>query len=116
MLVVSDFMDVLYGRQKLDEDLLASLVSRYKENVIFVAIDDFYELSQIGGVGTIMTRNIETGRLKEVKASHAARIRAEHAEKQLAFQKHLESVGIDSLALSSNNWFDKLADFAASRH
>lgn len=116
VLVVSDFMDVLYGRTDIDEELLSALVARHKDNVVFLILDDEDELSWTGGLGTVMTRNIETGRQKEVKASHAALIRAEHTEKQLAFQKYLESRGIDSLALSSNNWFDKLADFAAGRH
>lgn len=115
VVVVSDFADVIYGRTRIDEELLSALVARHKDNVVFLMLDDEEELSWTGGVGTVMTRNIETGRLKEVKASNAALIRAEHTEKQLAFQKHLESRGIDSLALSSNNWFDKLADFAASR-
>ena len=115
VVVVSDFTDVIYGRTSIDEELLSALVARHKDNVVFLILDDASELAWAGGVGTIMTRNIETGRQKEVKASHAARIRAEHAEKQLVFQKYLEGRGIDSLVLSSNNWFDRLADFAASR-
>ncbi|OGN03842.1 MAG: hypothetical protein A2655_01100 [Candidatus Yanofskybacteria bacterium RIFCSPHIGHO2_01_FULL_43_42] len=115
VVMVSDFTDVIYGRTSIDEELLSGLVARHKDNVVFLILDDEEELSWTGGVGTVMTRNIETGRLKEVKASHAVRIRAEHAEKQLVFQKYLEDLGIDSLVLSSNNWFDKLADFAAGR-
>lgn len=116
VVVVSDFMDMIYGRTGIDEELLSALVARHKDNVVFLILDDENELSWTGGIGTVMTRNIETGQLKEVKASHAARIRAEHTEKQLVFQKHLEGLGIDSLVLSSNNWFDRLADFAASRN
>lgn len=115
VVVVSDFTDVIYGRTRIDEELLSALVARHKDNVVFLMLDDEEELSWTGGIGTVMTRNIETGRLKEVKARHAALIRVEHSEKQLAFQKYLEGQGIDSLVLSSNNWFDKLANFAAGR-
>src|SRR3989344_5100477 len=115
VVVISDFLDVLYRGATLDEDILSGLVARHKDNVVFMLLDDKEELSWTGGIGTVMTRNIETGQLKEVKASHAALIRAEHTEKQITFQKYLESRGIDSLVLSSIDWFDKLADFAASR-
>lgn len=115
VVVISDFLDVLYRGARLDEDILSGLVARHKDNVIFLILDDEEELSWTGGTGTVMTRNIETGQLKEIKSGHAASIRAEHAEKQLAFQKYLEDQGVDSLVLSSDNWFDRLADFAASR-
>lgn len=115
VVVVSDFTDVIYGRTHIDEELLFALVARHKDNVVFLILDDKEELSWTGGVGTVMTKNIETGRLKEVKSSHAALIRAEHAQKQAAFQKHLEDQGVDSLALSSNNWFDRLSEFAIGR-
>lgn len=114
--VISDFTDILYERAELDEDVLSGLVARHKRNVVFIILDDANELSWTGGIGTIMTGNIETGRLKEIKSGHAALIRAEYAQKQATFQKYLENQGIDSLVLSSNNWFDALADFAASRH
>lgn len=115
VVVISDFLDVLYRGVKLDEDMLSGLVVRHKDNVIFLMLNDEEELSWAGGIGTLMTRNIETGRLKEIKASHATKIREEHTKKQLEFQKYLEDGGIDSLVLSSNSWFDKLADFAANR-
>lgn len=116
VVIISDFVDMLYRGVGLDEDILSGLVARHKDNVVFLILDDENELSWTGGIGTVMTRNIETGRLKEVKAGHAALIRSEHAQKQQAFQKYLEDQGIDSLVLSSNNWFDRLSEFAASRH
>ena len=115
VVVVSDFTDTIYGRMDIDEKLLSALVARHKDNVVFIILDDQEEFSWSGGWGTIMTRNIETGRLQEIKASFAEQIRAEHAQKQAEFQKYLENQGIDSLVLSSNNWFDRLAEFAAGR-
>ena len=115
VVVVSDFVDVIYGQKALDPETLSVLAARHQGNVIFLIIEDENEFSWQGGSGTIMTRNIETGQLKEVKASHAGLIRAEHTQKQRAFQKYLEGLGIDSLVLSSDNWFDRLADFTASR-
>ena len=116
VVVVSDFTDVIYGRTGIDEELLSALVARHKDNVVFLLLDDENELSWTGGIGTVMTSPLQYGARHPSPRSHAARIRAEHAKKQLAFQKHLEGLGIDSLILSSNNWFDRLADFAASRN
>ncbi len=115
IVVISDFVDAIYGQKALDSDIISALTARHQGNVIFLILEDENEFFWQGGSGTIMTRNIKTGQLKEIKASHAALIRSEHAEKQQVFQKYLEDQGIDSLVLSSNDWFDKLADFAASR-
>lgn len=115
LVVISDFTDALYGRVKLDEDVLSGLVARHKENVIFIILDDENEFGWSGGYGTIMTRNIETGARQEIEASHAQTIRTEHAQKQVLFQKYLEDQDIDSLVISSNNWQDKLSEFAAIR-
>ena len=115
VVVISDFVDVLYGNVKLDEDILSGLVARHQKNVVFLMVDDAEELSWSSGIGTVMTKNTETGRLCEVRASHAEQIRAEHAQKQFEFQKYLEDHGIDSLVLSSNNWHDRLSEFATGR-
>lgn len=116
VVVISDFTDALYGQTSVDEELLSGLVARHKENIVFIILDDEAELFWSGGHGTVMTRNIETGQLQEMKTGSAEQIRTEHVQKQTAFQKYLESHGIDSLVLSSNNWFDRLAEFAAGRN
>ncbi len=115
VVVISDFIDNIYGRLKLDEIILQSIVARHKDNVIFLILDEEHDFSWSGGSGTIMSKNISTGKFQEVRASDAPRIRAEYAKKRSEFQNYLEDQGIDSLVLSSTDWHDKLSEFAAGR-
>lgn len=114
--VMSDFMDVMYGKMKLDDDTLSALVGRHKKNVVFLIMEDENEFSWQKGFGIVMTKDIETGHLAEAKASRASAIRADLKVRQTTFQKRLEDIGIDSIVVSSTNYMDKLADLIASRH
>ena len=115
VVVVSDFVDLIYGQKILDADILSALTARHQGNVLFLMLEDENEFLWQGGSGTIMTKDIETGRLGEVKTNKASAIRADLKVRQEIFCKKLEEVGIDSLIISSDNYLDKLADFVANR-
>ncbi len=115
VIVVSDFTDAVYGQKALDADLLSALVARHQENVIFLITEDENEFSWSSGSGTIMTKDIETGRLGEVKASQALAIRADFKMKQASFRKQLEDIGIDSTVVSAEDYLPQLSDFIANR-
>ena len=114
-MVVSDFVDLIYGQKILDADILSALTARHQGNVLFLMLEDENEFLWQGGSGSIMTKDIETGRLGEVKTNKASAIRADLKVRQEIFCKKLEEVGIDSLIISSDNYLDKLADFVANR-
>ncbi len=113
--VISDLMDVMYGQKILDIDILSALIGRHKRNVIFLITEDQNEFSWQNSSGTIMTKDIETGRLGEVKANQASAIRADLKIRQASFQKQLEDIGIDSLVISSDDYLSKLVEFVTSR-
>ena len=82
-ILISDFSDVLQGNVGLDKDLLSGLVVKHKKNVVFFILDDSKELAWSGGTGTIMTRNINTGQVVEIKAGEARKIRDEYERRLL---------------------------------
>ncbi len=115
VVVVTDAIDFIYDQEKLDENILANLVHRHKENVVFLVLDDSQEFSWPRGAGSIMVKDFETGEMVEMKAGRAKKVLAEHHAKQKQFQKYLEDQGVASVVLDTQHWFDQLAEFAAHR-
>lgn len=113
--VISDFMEVLYRQLKLNEEILAALVARHGHNLIFLILEDKYEFSWPKGWGTIMTRDIESGRLFEMKADQAHLVKADFKMRQQQWQKYLSDQGIDSLVISARDYAERLSNFLASR-
>lgn len=115
VIIMSDFMDAITGKAPLDMEIIEYLSGKHKQNVIALFLEDDSEFAWSGVGGTVLVRNIETGRVDEVKAKEFRLFLKTLGERRSILQKNLSDAGVESVVLSWNNHSSRLADFMMSR-
>ncbi len=115
VIIISDFMDAITGKAQLDLDLIKYLSGKHKQNVVALFIEDDNEFAWSGVGGTVLVRNIETGRTDEVKAKQFRLFLQTLGERRSVLQKNLSDAGVESAVLSWTDYFSRLSDFMMSR-
>jgi len=113
--IISDFVDAITGKDSLDMGAVEYLSAKSKQNtvVIFLQDDDEFSWSRVSG--TVMAHDIETGQKKEVKAGDYRSFLGKFHDEREVLRRKLSDIGVESLILSWENYFNKLSDFMMSR-
>ncbi|MEK7151689.1 MAG: DUF58 domain-containing protein [Patescibacteria group bacterium] len=115
IIILSDFTDFIGGQAEFDLKILKILSFVNNFNVICIFLDEPEEFLWARGFGTVAVLNAETGRVEEVKASDAGKVRGRFVEKREDLRRQLEKIGIDSVVVSYGNHFNDVAQFLSER-
>lgn len=115
VVIISDFIDAITGKAPLDMEMIEYLSAKHNQNIVALFVQDDNEFAWSRNSGTVLARNIETGRTDEVKASHFKSLWQTFGDKREVLQKSLADVGVESVVLSWTDYFPRLADFMMSR-
>ncbi|MDP3731145.1 MAG: hypothetical protein Q8R34_01475 [bacterium] len=112
--VISDFVDAINNPELIDYDNLKRLSSRH--HVIAIVLHDPEEFNWGRAKGVVLARNPETRRLRPIKASRAAWIRENIAEKKAAMITKFKECGVEAVELAYEDYFEKLTGFFAGKN
>ncbi len=115
IVVISDFADIINGESEVDFKTIEALSSLHNRNLVVIFLDDPSEFSWKHRQGVVIVRNIETGKLENVKAQRASDIRQVFCEKREDLREKFKDVGVDSVVLSFGDHFNQLSQFLAQR-
>jgi len=115
IVIISDFVDAITGKAPLDMETIEYLSAKSRQNTMAIFLQDDDEFAFDGISGTIKVRDIETGRLDEVRSVKFKLFLNDFSEQREVLRKKLSDIGVESVILSWHNYFDKLSDFMMSR-